>query len=297
MPRKAKETVAKAPETRHRSSWRGPLNFGLVTIPVEAFNAINRDESDIHFHQLHAKCHSRIKYQKVCPIHGPVPANEIVSGFEARKGKYAEFDPDELNALRTERERGLTVDSFVPPEAVDPLYFDGRMYYLLPAASASQEAFDVVVKAMESEGRCGVGRIVMSGKDQIVLLRPLEGLLHMAMLNYAAEIKPPKSLSTRSSTATASSKHLKIAKSLVQQWTEDDFDFTKYEDHYRQQVQKLIKAKIKGKEIEAPKEEEEAPQVLNLMDALQKSLAQAKKPARPARARRQSQKSTKARSA
>src|SRR5215207_8655853 len=100
---------------KHRASWRGHLSFGLVSFPVQAVNALNRQQSDIHFHQLHAECHRRIHYQKVCPVHGEVPNDEIVSGFEHRKGKYIEVEPDELDAVRTKKERALTIDAFVDP--------------------------------------------------------------------------------------------------------------------------------------------------------------------------------------
>ena len=140
MAKRQQKTPSGTSGTSARSGWTGNFSFGLVTFAVEAFNALDRSESDIHFNQLHEKCHSRIRYQKVCPVHGPVENDEIVSGYEHRKGKYIEIDPEELSALRTERERALTIDAFVSPETVDPLYFDGRMYYLLPAGSGAEES-------------------------------------------------------------------------------------------------------------------------------------------------------------
>ena len=102
-----------------RATWKGELSFGLVTFTVEAFNAINRQASDIHFHQLHAKCHSRVHYEKVCPIHGKISNDEIVSGYEYEKGKYVEIEPEQIDALRTHEERTLTIDSFIgKPNAI-----------------------------------------------------------------------------------------------------------------------------------------------------------------------------------
>lgn len=272
-----KATSAKS--VGERPSWKGQLNFGLVSFAVEAFNALNRQQSDVHFHQLHAECHSRIRYQKVCPVHGEVSNDEIVSGYEVSKGKYVEFDPEELDKLRTENEKALNIDSFIPPETIDPLYFDGRMYYLLPANSGSYEAFNVVVEAMKREGQYGVGRIVMSGKDQIVLLRPMENLLHMAMLNYDAEIRPPTEMKmAKVKGGKDEAKQLKIAQSLIQQWTDENFDFAQYKDDYKERVEKLIASKVKGRKIEAPKEEVDEPVTLNLMEALQKSLAKSGSP-------------------
>ncbi len=261
-------------EAKHRASWKGQLTFGLVSFPVEAFNAFDREHSDIHFHQIHAKCHRRIHYQKVCPVHGEVANDEIVSGYEIKKGKYVEVEPEELQALRSESDRALKIDAFVSPEAIDPLYFDGRMYYLVPAGAASQEPYAVIAEAMEREDRYGVGMVVFSGKDQIVLVRPVEGILHMAMLNYAAEIRSAKEVTGVIKAPKGLVRQVRLAQSLIEEWSEDNFDFAKYEDPHREKVEELIEAKMKGREIVAP--EEEPKEVLSLMDALKKSVGNLK---------------------
>src|SRR5258706_6569954 len=107
-----KKKNAKRPG-KYRARWKGNLSFGLVSFPVQAFNARNPEQSDIHFHQLHAACHRQIRYEKVCPIHGRVTNDEIVSGYEYAKGKYVEIEPEELDTLRTEAERSLTIDAIV----------------------------------------------------------------------------------------------------------------------------------------------------------------------------------------
>src|SRR5687767_3366341 len=117
-------------KTRWRASWKGQLQFGLVSFSVQAINARSPEEGDIHFHQLHAPCHNRIRYEKVCPVHGEVDNDDIVLGYEYARGKYVEMDSEELDQLRTEKERSLTIDSFIDPQEIDPIYFDGRMYYL-----------------------------------------------------------------------------------------------------------------------------------------------------------------------
>src|SRR5688572_8323878 len=154
-----KKPKAKGP-AKLRASWRGQFSFGLVSFPVQAVNALNRQQSDIHFHQLHAKCHRRIQYQKVCPVHGEVSNDEVVSGFEQRRGKYIEVEPEELEAVRTKKERALSVDAFVDPSTIDPLYFDGRMYYLIPDGSTASEPYAIVAEAM-SRAKCwGIGQVV-----------------------------------------------------------------------------------------------------------------------------------------
>jgi DNA end-binding protein Ku len=277
MAKRSKKTA------RHRSSWKGQLRFGLVNVSVEAINARSAEGGDIHFHQLHAKCHRRIHYEKACPVHGKIENDEIVSGYEYTKGKYVEIEPEELDALRSEREKSLVVDSFISPDELDLIYLDGRMYYLIPEPN-SEEAYSIFVAALEHEQMWGVGHLVMSGKDQIVILRSRDGVLHMAMLNYSGEIKPVDELSVK--TARAPTKQVKLAETLIRSWSENSFDFEDYEDRYRNRVAELIKRKIAGKDTVEPEEEEsDEPDVINLMDALKKSL-KSKKPTRKKSSRR-----------
>jgi DNA end-binding protein Ku len=274
--RKKKRTASKSHGPR--ASWKGTLSFGLVSMSVEAFNAIDREQGDIHFHQLHAKCHRRINYQKVCPVHGEVPNDEIVSGYEYQKDTYVEVDPDELDALRTEAAHTFKVDSFVEPGAVDPLYFDGRMYYLMPADQASAEPYSVFVTAMQREERYGVGQIILSGKNQVALLRTYEDVLHMALLNYASEIRPPNKVAKTPEVPKGAGRQVNLAQNLIREWSQDRFHFESYEDDYRQELAKLIKAKVAGKEIVKPQAEESRPQVISLMEALKQSLRQTTAP-------------------
>jgi len=260
---------------KYRSSWKGQLSFGLVNFAVEAFNALDREQGDIHFHQLHAKCHSRIRYVKVCPKHGEISQAEIVSGYEYAKGKYVEIESDELEALREENQRTLKIDTFVSPGTIDPLYFDGRMYYLVPSEASAHEAYSVVVTAMAHEDREAIGHLVMSGKEQIVLLRPLDGLLHLAMLNFHAEIKPPETFASGVHKPKSVDRQVKLAQTLIADWTDEEFDFAKYENRHRDRLQELIDAKVHGREIVVPEEPEEETEVVNLMEALKKSLERA----------------------
>lgn len=275
---------------KHRASWSGQIRFGLVAFGVQAFNARLPEKGEFHFHQLHADCHSRIHYQKVCPIHGEVDNDEIVSGYEYRKGQYVEIDPDELDALRTASERALTVDTFIDPNELDPIYDDGRRYYLVPDGSAATEPFAVLAEAMRRKERDAVGQVVFSGREQLVRLRVVDGVLIMSMLDYSAEIKKPEVMAADLPAMKASTRSLQLAETLVEAWSKKKFDFDSYEDHYRAKVKELIDAKIEGREIVAPEPEEE-PEVFNLMDALKKSLAageskRAEKPSHSGRKRK-----------
>jgi DNA end-binding protein Ku len=261
---------------KFRASWQGNMSFGLVSFPVQAVNAVNREQSDIRFNQLHAGCHRRIRYQKVCPVHGEVAQDEIVSGFEYRKGKYVEIEPEELDAVRTKKERSLVIDAFVDPASIDPIYFDGRMYYIVPDGSAAQDPYAIIAAAMERAECWGIGQIVFSGKDQLVAVRPLEGRLHMVMLNYDEELKTPSEVLPRPKPSTGSAKQIKLAQTLIDAWYSEDFSFASYDDNYRERLEKLIEAKKKGREIVEPEDQEEEPEVINLMEALKQSVENAK---------------------
>jgi len=262
------------PRSKFRASWKGQLRFGLVSIGVQALNTHVQEGSEVHFHMLHAKCHSRIEYHKVCPIHGEVGNDEIVSGYQYGRNRYVEFDPDELDNLRTESEKALTIDTFIAPDAVDPLYFDGRMYYLLPSGAEAQEAYGVFQEAMSRQERWGVGQIVFSGKEQLVVVRPLDHILHMAMLNYDSEIRKSETFGSALVRPHITPKKLKLAEDLIRNWSDESFDLSDYEDMYTKKVKQLIEAKIEGRDIVAPEEDEE-PQVVNLLEALEQSLARA----------------------
>jgi len=247
------------------------VRFGLVSFPVEAFNARSQEESQLHFHQLHAECHSRIRYQKTCPIHGPVTNDEIVSGYEYTKGSYIEIDPDELENLRSHGERSLTIDTFISPDELDAVYFDGRMYYLSPDGEQAREPYAVFLEALQKENRWGVGQVVFSGKEQVVVVRPYQQALNMALLNYAAAIRDPANTVAPVAQVKDLAKKVRLAEQLIESWSETKFDFAKYEDKYLEQVQAIIDAKVAGREVVVPEVEEE-PAVINLMEALRKSM-------------------------
>jgi DNA end-binding protein Ku len=258
------------------------VRFGLVSFPVEAFNAHAPGESPVALHQLHAECHSRIRHQKTCPVHGPVPNDEIVSGYEVRKGEYVEISPEELDELRTDGERALTIDAFVSPDEMDLIYFDGRMYYLSPDGDHAREPYGVILAALKRQKLWGVGRVVFSGRQQLVVVRPYEDALHMAMLKFAAEIRAPRSIVAAVAAVSSTDKKARLAEQLIESWTDGQFNFANYVDTYASQLKSLIESKVAGKKLVLPEVEEE-PEVINLMDALRKSIGRHRKsPANPA---------------
>jgi DNA end-binding protein Ku len=280
---KTKRRKKKArPHPKHRASWKGPVRFGLVSFEVQAINAQVREKTEFHFHLLHEPDHERIHYAKVCPRHGEVSNDEIVDGYEYSKGHYVTVEKEEIDQLRTDKERALTIDAFVDPAEIDPLYFDGRMYYLVPSGSESQEAYALVAGAMERQERWAVGQVVFSGKEQLVALRPVDGVLIMAMLNYSDEMRKLSEVKRQLTGLKTTRKKLKLAQELIRNWEEDKFDLSRYKDRYQERVSAYLEAKSKGEEIEIPEEEEE-PEVINLMEALEKSLGHVGRAARNGR--------------
>jgi DNA end-binding protein Ku len=257
-----------------RSSWKGYLRLSLVSVGVQAVNAAEQGDGDLRFHQLHAKCHSRIRYQKVCPVHGEVSNDEIVRGYEYAKGQYVIIDDDEVERLRSDSDRAIQIDTFVAPGAIDPVYFEGRTYYLLPDGSMSVKPYAVLLRALQQEKRWGIGQAVLFGREQLVLIRPLAHLLGLEVLHYESQVRPESLFDEQFPAAAATKEEVRLAAKLIEASTRPKFDLGHYHDEYANKVRALIDAKVAGQEIVAPPAEEEAP-VINLMDALRKSVAQA----------------------
>lgn len=255
-----------------RSSWKGFLKLSLVSIPVKAYTASSSGGGDISLNQLHADCHSRIKYQKLCPIHGEVTQDKIVMGYEYSKGQYVVIDPAELEKLRTESDKAISIDTFIKPEDIDPIYFTEKTYYLTPDGPAGQKSFALLQQAMIDQGVWAVAQVVMHGKEQVVLVRPMDKLLSMTTLHYHAQIKAPSSFDDELGSPDLSSEEMNLVNMLVSATADKPFEHAEYRDVYTERLTKLIETKIEGKELVAAPSDEPA-QVINLMDALKQSVA------------------------
>jgi DNA end-binding protein Ku len=259
-----------------RSAWKGFLKLNLVTVPVKAFTATASGGGEIHLNQLHSVCNSRIQYKKNCPIHGEVPSGEIVSGYEYTKGQYVVVDTDELSKLRSEDDKAITIDTFIGPTVIDPVYYTGKTYYLVPDGPVGQKPYALLQQAMVDEKRHAVAQIVMHNREQVVLLRPLDNLIVMAVLNYDNQVTKPTAFEEEAPKSTVSPEELKLAKTLIDASTAKKFDFARFKDTYTEKLTRLIEAKVAGEEIVAPPVHDQ-PQIINLMDALRQSLANVQK--------------------
>jgi len=259
-----------------RSSWKGFLKLSLVSVPVKAYTATASGGGEVRLNQLHAECHSRINYKKTCPIHGEVSNDQIVSGYEYSKGQYVVVDPEDIEKLRSEDEKAINIDAFVPPDALDPTYFSGKSYYLIPDGPVGQKPYALLVQGMAELKRNAVARVVMHGRAQLVLIRPIEGLLNMAILNYENQVTKPAAFDEGITKPALEPEELKLAKTLIEASAPKQFDFSQYKDDYTEKLTQLIEKKVAGEEVVAPPVHEHA-QVINLMDALKESLAQVQK--------------------
>jgi DNA end-binding protein Ku len=259
-----------------RSSWKGFLKLSLVSVPVKAYTATASSSGEIRLNQLHAECHSRINYKKTCPVHGEVSNDQIVSGYEYSKGQYVLVDPEELEKLRTEDEKAINIDSFIPQDSVDPTYFSGRSYYLIPDGPVGQKPYGLLVEGMVELKRNAIAQVVMHGRDQLVLIRPMDGLLNMAILNYDAQVTKPAAFSEEVTKPALASEELALAKTLIEASSPKKSDLAKYKDQYTAKLTELIQKKVAGEEVVAPPVHDQA-QIINLMDALRASVAQVQK--------------------
>lgn len=266
-----------------RSTWKGYLKISLVSVPVRAYTGSRGGAKSISLNQLHDECHSRIRYKKFCPVHGEVPKEEIVSGYEYTKGQYVVIDPSELEKLRSESDHSLNVDAFVPADSVDAVYLTGKTYYLVPDGPVGQKPYQLVQQAMAHDNLHAIAWIVLSNREQVVRLRPLENLLAMDVLEYQAQVTDPGTFQAELVETKSSAQETKLARQLIEALAKDTFDPSEYKDRYTERLTQLIEARVQGEELVTPPEAEE-PHVINLMEALKQSVqgieGKSKKPPR-----------------
>jgi DNA end-binding protein Ku len=252
-----------------RSIGTAAISFGLVTVPVRLYPA-QRVSAGFSLHMLHEKDGARLRQQYVCAKDGKVvPRSEMIKGYEFAKGRYVTFTSQELKALDQKATGGIEITEFVPGDAVDPLYFE-RAYYLGPDKGGGK-AYALLAEAMERSGLWGLARYASRGKDYLVLLRPAGGRIVMEQLYHADEVRPSGDVPAERHPIREG--ELKLATQLIEQIASRRFQPEKYEDEVRKRIRKLVRDKIKGKDIaEAPEAARGGAQVVDLMEALKASL-------------------------
>jgi DNA end-binding protein Ku len=257
-----------------RTIWNGSINFGLVNIPIGL--AVAQQRKDTAFRTLHRECGTPIKQKRYCPFHErDVEADELVKGWEFSKGQFVLVEDSDLEAVALQRSQSVDIIRFVPTDQVDPIYFD-RTYYLAPAGpEAQRRPYVLLLRAMQEAGMAAVGKFVLWGKENLCLIRPLGESLVLETLYFAEDIRPRKEIDEAVEETEVKGPELAMATQLVESLV-GDFDPKDYENEYRNELRAMLEAKLEGKEIEAPEPAPEAP-VVDLMEALKQSVAQAQK--------------------
>jgi len=264
-----------------RPTWKGYLKISLVNIPVKVFPATDSGAT-ISFNQLHGECQTRIQQKRWCPqCEREVPNTEIVKGFEFEKGRYVVVGDEDVEKVRVESTRVINLEQFTDDTAIDPIYLE-RPYYLAPDGAVAKEAFAVIREGMK--GKAGIGKVALYGREYLVKVQPRERGLVMYTLRHASEIRSMDAIDELSEMpATVKASEVKLAQQVIGTF-EGELDFASYRDEYQQGLREIIDAKIEGREV-VVQEEAAPPKVVNLMDALRKSLDSIKKKPAPAPAR------------
>ena len=246
------------------------ISFGLVTIPVGIYSAI--DEQDIHFNQLHEACGSRIKQQRFCPVcKRDVTYDELVKGYEIEKEQYVRISQDELDQLEASESDAMEILEFVPLSAVDPIYYENT-YYLV-AEKLGEKAYLLLAQAMETMERVALAKFVWRGKESLHVIRSVQGRLLLHRMHYQDEIRELE-VRPRSDEKPGVAE-LKLATQLIESISSNTFDAQAYHDEYRQRILDLIEQKSKGKLLKLnAKAAKPATAVVDLMQRLKDSVAQ-----------------------
>jgi DNA end-binding protein Ku len=267
-----------------RAMWSGAISFGLVNIPVKMYKATAAASGRaVSFHQIHAKCGTRIKMLRWCPKEDvEVPWDGVVKGYEVEKGKYVPVQNEELDALLPEDDyAAVAIESFVALSEVDPLYYD-RAYYLSPSGAGSPKAYALLHRALADTSKVAVARVLLRTRSHLALVRVLDDHLILETMFFASELTDVGDVpGVAKGKSQVEPKQLKMAEQLVESMT-IDWEPERYKDEYAAKVKQVIAKKLEGGEVmesPAPKGDEGG-KVVDLLDALQRSVAATKAPGR-----------------
>jgi DNA end-binding protein Ku len=252
-----------------RPTWEGHLRLSLVTCPVALYTATERT-ADVHFNLINPKTNNRIKMQAVDAGTGEaVERSELVKGFEVAKNKYVLFDKDELDAVKLESTRAIDIEEFVDANDIDRIYWD-EPYYLAPAGKTGIEAYAVIRAAMEKQSKVALGRVVLHQRERVCALEPRDNGILLTTLRSYDEIRSAEEIFDRN-LPKPDPRMLQIAEKIIEQ-QQAKFDPRKFTDRYEDALRDLIARKKKGEKLVSSEAPEEDEKVVDLMEALKKSL-------------------------
>ncbi len=245
------------------SSWKGSISFGLIYIPINLFTATH--EETIGFNMLHKKCHTRIRYKKVCEFcDEEVKSGEIVKGFNYENDKYVIFENDDFEKIKSTKDKSINIQQFVDIKEIDPVFY-GKAYYIVP--NGGERAFELLKQALIETNKVGIAKVVLGTKETLVALRISHDNMILNKLFFINEIN---SVQTPYVEIVVNPQEVDLAKRLIKQMT-SPFNPDIYHDEYQEKLKLAIEQKIQGKEIVVPKERDEN-NIVNLMDALKESI-------------------------
>jgi DNA end-binding protein Ku len=252
-----------------RATWKGFLKISLVNIPIKVFPA-TESAGSISFNQLHGECQTRIQQKRWCSTcEREVPNSEIVKGYEFEKGRYVIMTEEELDQVRPESTRVIDLVQFADATSIDPMYVD-RTYYLAPDGGMAADAFAVMRDGMQ--GKVGIGKLALYGREYLVAVRPHQRGIVMHTLHHAAEIRSIETVEELNSVPEkVKPEEMKLARQVIQTF-EQPLNLSDYKDEYREGLQRIIDAKVAGEEVVSAAAPDAPPKVVNLMEALKRSL-------------------------
>ena len=256
-----------------RPIWKGAITFGLISIPVRLYSAV--ESKSLKFHLLHEEDGGRIRNKRVCSKCGKeVTWDDIVKGYEYSKDHYVRFTEDELEALDVDSIRAIDVVTFVPLDQIDPIYYD-KPYYVAPEASGLK-AYRLLADALQAEEQVGVAKVALRDKEHLATVRLKDDVFVLETMHWPDEIRAAE-FEELGKRVDVRDPEVKMARQLIQQLS-GDFHPEEFRDEYRERLQDLAERKIEGQEVTvAAEREEEAAPVVDLMEALKASVAEAKK--------------------
>ena len=255
-------------------SRKSVITFGMVAIPIAMYTATQ--DNDIHFNQLHKEDNSRIRYKKTCAHCGKeITTDDIVKGFEYDKDKYVVVTDDEIEKIKTEKEKSIQILHFAQLNQISPVYYD-KTYQAAPEAGG-EKAFELLRSALMAEQKIAIGKTVMGTKDTLMAIIPREDCILISTMLYADEIKE---LQKHYNKPEVAEPELNMAKMLINSM-DTPFDPSKYKDEYQSKLRELIESKISGKEVVAA-ETQQPGKIIDLMEALKASVEKANREKQPA---------------
>jgi len=253
-----------------RAYWKGFLRLSLVSCPIQLFPATSEREK-ISFNQINKETGNRIRYRKVDEDTGEeVRPDEIVKGYQVDKGRYVEISDEEVEAIAIESTRTIEIDEFVPRTEIDDLYLI-RPYYLAPDGKVGQDAFAVIRNVIKQMNMVAIGRVVLTSREHVIALEARGKGLMGTLLRYPYEVRNENEYFDDIHDVKLTKDMMDLAKHIVETKT-GHFEPEKFKDHYETALKELVEKKMKGIKIEAPRERDEPTKVINLMDALRRSV-------------------------